>query len=96
MSKKIYVGKLSSKITDEQLKNHFSQVGTVISVNVSKSFSFEKSRYAYVVMSSNEETTKAIQELNNSTLEDSKIHVMEAHSLDQEKMSYYPRRRRSS
>lgn len=86
MSKKIYVGKLPNKITDQDLRDLFSKIGNVISVKMVKTNSFQKNTgYAYVQMDSDENTTKAIKTLNNSVLEGSNIKVMEAHSLDQEK-----------
>ena len=89
MSRKIYVGKLSSITTDENLFQHFSQAGKVITAKVAKSINPDKNAgYGYITMSNDQETKKAIKTLNNTHLEGNNISVMEAHLLDQE--SYRP------
>lgn len=86
MAKKIYVGSIADTTTKENLIGHFSQIGTVLTAEINNKISFQKnSRYAYVMMNSTEETKQAILKLNNSLLDGSKIRVLEAHSLDQEK-----------
>lgn len=88
MAKKIHVGSLSEKITDQQLSDVFSKVGKVLSVKVVKVISFQENmNYAYILMDSDENTKKAIKTLDNSLLEGSRIKVMEAHYLDQEKQA---------
>lgn len=96
MAKKIYIGKLSNKITGQQLHDLFSKTGRVISANVVNVTSFkENMNYGYITMSTDEETKKAINTLNNTILEGCRIKVMEAHFLDQDKQqSYYWKKRR--
>lgn len=92
MAKKIYVGKLSQTTTDQKLFDHFSQSGRVMSAIVVKSINPQiSSGHGYVVMTTEEETEKAIQKLNKSLLDGNKIWVVEAHPLDQDKKEYYRR-----
>lgn len=87
MAKKIYVGGLADKTTEENLSKHFAQIGQVVSVKIVNKITFQKnSRYGYVLMKSKEEVDKAILTLNNSLLDGSKIKVLEAHFLDQEQV----------
>lgn len=93
MSKKIYVGKLPEKITNQQLSEVFSKVGKVMSLEITKVISFKNNmNYAYVQMDNEENTKKAIKTLDNTLLEGSRIKVVEAHYLDQEKQ-YQPYRK---
>jgi len=96
MAKKIYIGKLSDKTTDEHLRDIFMEIGEVVSLKIVRTPNFtENSNYGYVQMDSDENTKKAIKTLNNSTLDGSRIKVLEAHFLDQEKKrrSYWRKRR---
>ena len=36
MNKNLYVGNLSAKVTEEDLKSNFSRAGEVVSVNISR------------------------------------------------------------
>lgn len=93
MAKKIYVGNISPTTTDKHLFDHFSKVGKVVSASVVKSVNTGKNYgYGYVLMGNDLETVKAIKTLHNSILEGSRIRVIEAHPMDQEKKSYYYRR----
>lgn len=93
MVKKLYVGKLSAKTTDQMLFDHFSKAGRVVSASLSKTNNPQiHAGHGYVLMGSDREMEKAIHTLNNSILEGSRIIVMEAHQLDQEKRQYYYRR----
>ena len=94
MAKKIYVGRLSYSTTDEMLHKHFSKIGNVQSAKVGKSINPQRSSgTGYVVMGSDKEAEKAIRELNNSILDGSRIRVIEAHLIDQERKPYYYKRR---
>ncbi len=96
MAKKIYIGKLPGSITDQQLADIFSKIGKVVSVKIIKKISFQESvNYGYVRMESDEATVKAIKTLNNTVLKGSRIKVMEAHYLDQDRPQQYFRNRRS-
>jgi RNA recognition motif-containing protein len=85
-AKKIYVGNIAEITSEKQLSEHFLKAGTVLSVHILKVISFKKNaNYGYVTMSTIAETEQAIRTLNNSILDGSKIRVLEAHSVDQEK-----------
>lgn len=92
MAKKIFVGKISSKTSDQKLFDHFSQAGKVISAVMTKNINQENSDHGYVVMSNEKETEDAISKLNNTVLDGNHIKVIEAHPMDQERRSYYKRR----
>jgi len=94
MSKKIYIGKISQKTTDDQLAKHFSQIGQVISATITKGISPERhAGYGYVVMGSDKETEEAIKRLNDQELDGSKLKVIEANYFDQDRIpNYYHRR----
>ncbi len=93
MIKKIYIGGISSTTTDKKLFDHFSQVGKVISVTIAKGINPQKhAGYAYIVMDNEKDTQAAIHKLNNSKLDNSRIRVIPAHFLDQERRQYYHRR----
>ncbi|MDP2692140.1 MAG: RNA-binding protein [bacterium] len=97
MAKKIYIGKLSDKTTEDQLREAFTKIGEVVSLRIVRTANFVKnSNYGYVQMDSMESTKTAIKELNNSTLDGSHIKVMEAHYLDQDikRRSYFQKRKR--
>lgn len=86
MVKKIYIGKLPNTVTDQQLRKIFLEIGDVVSVDIVQTTNFEKNtNYGYVRMDSEEHTLQAIKTLDNSVLEGSRIKVVEAHFLDQDK-----------
>jgi len=79
MSTRLFVGRLSYNTTDEQLEQHFSQVGKVVSAKVIiDRYSGQGKGFAFVEMETVEEAQKAIQQLNNSALNDRNIVVNEA------------------
>ncbi len=79
MSTRLFVGKLSYNTTDEQLEQHFSQVGKVVSAKVIiDRYSGQGKGFGFVEMGTVEEAQKAMQQLNNSTLNDRNIVVNEA------------------
>lgn len=79
MSTRLFVGKLSYSATDDQLLQHFSQVGKVVSAKVIiDRYTGQGKGFGFVEMSTEEEAKKAIEQLNNSTLNDRAIVVSEA------------------
>lgn len=79
MNKKLYVGNLLYEITDEDLKTHFSQAGTVVSANVIKFNDTGRSKgFGFVEMGSEEEAQKAVDTLNGQDLKGRKLVVSEA------------------
>lgn len=79
MNRRLYVGNLSFKTTEEELGKHFSQVGTPESVAVVKDRVSGKSRgFGFVEMSSEAEAERAIQELDGKDLQGRPLKINEA------------------
>lgn len=79
MNKKLYAGNLLYEVTDEDLKNHFSTVGTVVSASVIKFRDSGRSKgFGFVEMSTDEEAKKAIDTLNGTDFKGRKLIVSEA------------------
>jgi len=79
MSKKLYVGNLSYKVTEDDLKDLFKEFKTVTKVNVITDRATGRSRgFGFVELSSDEDADKAIESLNGKTLQDREIVVNEA------------------
>lgn len=67
--KKIFVGNLSWKVTEEILKPLFEAYGNVVSVKIIKDHYTERSRgFGFVEMDEQDAATKAIDELNGKKL----------------------------
>lgn len=80
MTNKLFVGKLSYTLTDSQLEEHFAQAGKVLSAKVIVDrYSGQGKGFGFVEMSTEEEAKKAMDTLNNSTLDGRTIVVSEAH-----------------
>ena len=96
MSKKIFVGRLAPTTTEKQLSDHFAKAGAVVSARIVQKIAFQSGPASgYVIMSNDNETKKAITTLNNTELNGSRINVIEAHALDQERPTqYYNRKKR--
>lgn len=79
MSKKIYVGNLHFKATEEDLMELFSKSGEVESVKIIKDISTGNSRgFGFVEMSAEEDAQKAIKTFNGYTFMERKLNVNEA------------------
>lgn len=79
MSTKLYVGNLSFKTTDQDLQDLFAQAGTVQSINIITDRDTGFSRgFGFVEMSSAEEGTTAIQQLNGKEIDGRSLTVNEA------------------
>ncbi|HBT81099.1 RNA-binding protein [Candidatus Giovannonibacteria bacterium RIFCSPHIGHO2_01_FULL_48_47] len=79
MSTKLYVGSLSYSTTDESLREHFAQAGTVQSASVVMDKMTGRSRgFGFVEMASDEEAKKAIETLNGKELDGRALVVNEA------------------
>lgn len=79
MAKRLFVGNLPYTTTDDQLKELFSQAGTVESANVvTDKFSGRSRGFGFVEMSSDEEAQKAVEQLNSTQMEGRSIVVNEA------------------
>lgn len=63
----IYVGNLSYKVSEDELKEVFAEYGDVSSVRIIKDHATGQSRgFAFVEMGSKEEANQAIEELNEA------------------------------
>jgi RNA recognition motif-containing protein len=79
MSKKLYVGNLSFSVTGEELRELFSQAGTVESASVIEDRETGRSRgFGFVEMASDEEAQAAIQQFNGRELGGRNLTVNEA------------------
>ena len=79
MATKLFVGNLDYSVKSDDLKNHFSSVGTVVDAVVIMDKMSGRSRgFGFVEFSSEDEAKKGIQELNESELNGRKITVNEA------------------
>ena len=79
MAVKLFVGNLSWDTTDATLRDFFAQAGTVVSASVIMDKYTGRSRgFAFVEMSSDDEARKAIETLNNQSLDNRPIVVNEA------------------
>ncbi|HVO72513.1 MAG TPA: RNA-binding protein [Ignavibacteriaceae bacterium] len=79
MSTKLFVGSLPWSINDQMLQNTFEAHGTVVSAKVIMDRSTGRSRgFGFVEMENPEDAQKAIQALNESTLQGRSIIVNEA------------------
>jgi RNA recognition motif-containing protein len=75
----IYVSNLSFNVTDEDLREFFTEYGEVTSAKVITDKFTGKSRgFGFVEMSDNEAASKAIAELDNGVVEGRTIRVQEA------------------
>ncbi len=78
MTKKLYVGNLPYKTTDEDLKEIFGKIGNVESAAVvTDKFSGRSRGYGFVEMA-DEDAEKAVQQLNGTEIEGRAIIVNEA------------------
>ncbi len=79
MSTKLYVGNLSFNTSNEDLQELFGQAGTVESVNIVEDRDTGRSRgFGFVEMSSKEEATAAIEQLNGKEIDGRSLTVNEA------------------
>ena len=79
MNKKLYVGNLEYTVTQDQLKEHFGQAGTVVdAVVITDKNSGRSKGFGFVEMSSDEEAKKAIEMFNQKDFGGRTIVVNEA------------------
>ncbi len=79
MATKLFVGSLSWNVNDDQLRDFFAAVGTVVSATVITDRDSGRSKgFGFVEMSSDDEAKKAIDELNGKELDGRAVTVNEA------------------
>ncbi len=79
MAKKLYVGNLSYKMTEEGLKELFAPIGEVLSAKIITDPSTGRSKgFGFVEMTNDEDGDKAISSLNGTTVQERTITVSEA------------------
>lgn len=75
----IYVGNLSYKVDENDLKGIFEEYGEVTSVKIIKDkYSGRSKGFAFVEMTNNSEAKTAIKELNGGELDSRKVIINEA------------------
>lgn len=82
MATKLFVGNLDYTVTGDDLKDLFSQAGTVVdAVVISDKMSGRSRGFGFVEMGSEEEAKAAIEKMNGADLKGRKINVNEARPL---------------
>lgn len=82
MATKLFVGNLDYTVTADDLKDLFSQAGTVVdAVVISDKMSGRSRGFGFVEMGSEEEAKAAVEKMNGADLKDRKINVNEARPL---------------
>lgn len=82
MNKKLYVGNLSFSTTEDSLREHFSQAGSVDSVAIiSDKFSNRSKGFGFVEMSSDDAAQKAIEMFDGKDFDGRNIVVNEARPM---------------
>lgn len=99
MAKKLYVGNLSYETTKKQLEELFGEFDSVTSIDmVSDRRTGQFRGFAFVTLSSDEQTQEAVRSLNGKKLLDREIVVNEARATRdtsrQDKRGGFDRKRR--
>ncbi len=84
MNNKLYVGNLPETITDEDLKENFSDLGTCLTANVICDKQTGCSRgFAFVEMATDEEARQTVKKCKGVMLDGQKLVVNLAHSTQE-------------
>lgn len=79
MAKKLFVGNLPFRTTNEELETLFGQAGTVESVNIITDRDTGRSRgFGFIEMSNDDEALSAIEQFNGHSMGDRALTVNEA------------------
>jgi cold-inducible RNA-binding protein len=79
MAKRLYIGNLSFEATEQQLRDLFSQVGEISSVDlITDKFTGRGKGFAFVEMASDAASQEAIDKFNGYSLDNRAIVVNEA------------------
>lgn len=96
MNKKLYIGNLSSEVTEEDLSHNFSSVGKVVSVAIIKDrYSNQSKGFGFVEMETEDAARQAIEQFNGGELHGKKIIVSEARERKQDREGGFGRGGRS-
>jgi RNA recognition motif-containing protein len=78
MGKKLYVGNISYEVSEEALKEFFSNVGEVESAKIiTDAYTGQSKGFGFVEMASDKDAQKAITDLNSTTFQERTIIVNE-------------------
>src|SRR5689334_6310756 len=81
MGNRLYVGNISFKATEENVRALFAEIGEVVSMNLITDARTGKTKgFAFVEMASEGEARKAIEALNGTLLLDRPLSVTEANT----------------
>ncbi|HMN68060.1 MAG TPA: RNA-binding protein [Bdellovibrionales bacterium] len=79
MGKKLYIGNLPYSISEQDLRDPFSECGTVESVKIITDRETGRSKgFAFVEMSSDDEAAKVITNFNGATMDGRQMRISEA------------------
>ncbi len=82
MSKKLYVGNLLYETTEDDLKNYFGQVGSVVAATVIRFRDGKSKGFGFVEMENEEDAQKAIDQYNGKDFKGRNIVVAEARPME--------------
>ena len=85
MEKKIYVGNISFKATEQDVKELFSKIGEVESVKLTDAQTGQGRGFGFVEMAREEDAAKAIESLNGSAFMERTLSCAEARPQRKEK-----------
>jgi len=89
MSTRLYVGNISFKVTEDDVRDLFSQAGEVVSVKLIKDAATGRLRgFGFVEMASKEDAQKAISMFNGKDFMDRNIVVNEAKPQERRERTY--------
>ncbi len=79
MAKKLYVGNLSYKVNEDQLRELFAQAGEITSVAViTDRYTGDSKGFGFVEMNTDEAAAEAIKRFNGYSLDNRSLNVSEA------------------
>lgn len=79
MNKNLYVGNLTTNVTESVIRDNFSAAGKIVSINIIKdNYRKESKGFAFVEMETEDEARKAIEMFNGGKLDGNTIVVNEA------------------
>jgi RNA recognition motif-containing protein len=90
MGKRLYVGNISFRATEDDVKDLFSKAGEVVSVKLIKDAATGRARgFGFVEMSTDEEAQKAVSQLNGNNFMERSIVVNEAKPQEKRERGQY-------